>query len=153
MRRILALAAALALPVAAHAQEARPTAADSAGIRRAATDYANAWYLGDSLRMQKALHPQLAKRIVRQAPDGQSRLEEMTAAQLWGAAGKGYGTRTPEANRRADVRILDVYQNAASVRLDMHGWVDYMQLGKWNGEWRIVNVLWATRPQPQSATR
>ena len=59
----------------------------------------------------------------------------------------------PAANRRADVRILDVFEGIASLRTDMHGWVDYVQLARVDGEWRIVNVLWAMRPRGQTAGR
>jgi hypothetical protein len=31
------------------------------------------------------------------------------------------------------------------VRVDAHGWVDYMHLGKIDGEWKIINVLWEMR--------
>jgi hypothetical protein len=24
----------------------------------------------------------------------------------------------------------------------MSGWIDYMHMAKWNGQWKIVNVLW-----------
>ena len=41
-----------------------------------------------------------------------------------------------------EVKILDVYENAAVVRIDGPQWVDYLQMAKWNGEWVIVNVLW-----------
>jgi hypothetical protein len=40
-----------------------------------------------------------------------------------------------------------VYGNAASVRVYASGWVDYLHLAKWNGEWKIVNVLWELHPQ------
>ena len=32
----------------------------------------------------------------------------------------------------------------------MSGWIDYMHLAKWNGEWKIVNVLWELKPQKKS---
>ena len=27
----------------------------------------------------------------------------------------------------------------------MSGWIDYLQLVKWNGRWVILNVLWEVR--------
>lgn len=53
----------------AHAQ----TDADRAAIRQAALDYIEGWYAGDAERMTRAVHPELAKRIV-QTRDGHSRL-------------------------------------------------------------------------------
>jgi hypothetical protein len=53
---------------------------------------------------------------------------------------------TPMNERRKDVRILDVFGNTASVRLDATSWIDYLHVAKWNGRWVIVNVLWELRP-------
>ncbi|HEV7836602.1 MAG TPA: nuclear transport factor 2 family protein, partial [Gemmatimonadaceae bacterium] len=38
--------------------------ADSVAIRQTALDYIQGWYAGDAARMERALHPELAKRIV-----------------------------------------------------------------------------------------
>src|SRR4051812_14973787 len=48
------------------AQAHVPTAADSAAIKATALDYIEGWYTGDAERMERALHPELAKRIVYQ---------------------------------------------------------------------------------------
>ena len=142
---VLAVAIAVLVPVgAARAQ----TAADSAGIRQAALDYIEGWYAGDADRMTRALHPQLAKRIVQTPPGGESTLGDMGAETLIGYTRNGGGRRTPVALQRRDVRILDIFEGAASVRVDAAQWVDYLHLGKWNGQWKIVNVLWEMRPQP-----
>jgi hypothetical protein len=66
----------------------------------------------------------------------------MTAEQLIAGTRAGYGKETPEAERQRDVTILDVFRNAAVVKIVARDWVDYLQIGKWNGEWKIVNVLW-----------
>ena len=56
---------------------------------------------------------------------------------------EGVGAQdTPAAKRKSGVRILDIYEGAAVVRVDAATWVDYMQLARWNGRWVIVNVLW-----------
>ena len=98
--------------------------------------------------MGRALHPDLAKRIVRRDPaNGQSRLDQMGARTLIDAAGQGGGRNTPADRQLKDVRILDIFGTNASVRTEMAGWVDYMHMAKWNGEWRIVNVLWEMKPR------
>jgi hypothetical protein len=50
-----------------------------------------------------------------------------------------------DAVKRTDVRILDIFQNTASVRVDAGTWVDYLHVAKFNGRWVIVNVLWEIR--------
>jgi len=66
----------------------------------------------------------------------------MTAAQLIDATKRGVGAKTPKEQQIANVKILDVFNNAASVRVEMSGWIDYMHLGKFGDDWKIVNVLW-----------
>ena len=124
------------------------TASDSAGIRQAALDYIEGWYAGDADRMARAVHPELAKRIVRTDPKtSRSSLGQMGAMTLVNSTRMGGGKQTPEAQRRKDVRILDIFQGAAVARVDASSWVDYLELGKWNGQWVIVNVLWELRPE------
>jgi hypothetical protein len=137
MRTLPAALALLALAAPAAAQ----SAADSAAIRATALDYIEGWYTGDAARMERALHPSLAKRIVRQREGGYT-LGDMTAAQLVEGTKAGYGTRTPAAERQQDVTILDVFRNAAVVKIVARDWVDYLQVARWEGEWKIVNVLW-----------
>jgi hypothetical protein len=125
------------------------TAADSAGIRGAAIDYIQGWYTADAARMERALHPELAKRIVRTDRASQrSRLDQMGAMALVQGTRNGGGSQTPMERRLDQVRVLDVFENAASVRVDASDWIDYLHLAKVNGRWVIINVLWELRPRP-----
>jgi len=143
--RTLVCAAMLAGGVAGPAQaQDGISAADSAAIRATALDYIEGYYSGDAERMRRALHPELVKRIVR-VQNGQPTLAPMTAQELIDGTAAGWGTRVPAEARRSEVRILDAFRNSASVRVDAHAWIDYMQIARWNGEWKIVNVLWEMR--------
>ena len=144
-RTLLALAAVLATLAAAPALRAQ-TAADSAAIRATALDYIDGWYAGDAARMERALHPELAKRIVMSDPQGRSRLGQQSAMTLVQNTARGGGKDTPADKRKDEVRILDIYQNAASVRVQASSWVDYLHIAKSNGRWVIVNVLWEMDP-------
>ena len=123
------------------------TAADSAAIRAAALDYIDGWYTGDGARMERALHPELAKRMV--ATDSASKrsfLDQQGAMTLVQDTRAGLGRRTSPERRRRYVTILDVYRGAASAKIVAATWVDYLQLARWNGRWAIVNVLWELAP-------
>lgn len=149
MRRILFLSAvALGALLAPAAAGFAQTAADSTAIRQASLDYIEGWYTGDAARMERALHPELVKRIVNTHPRTGSKLvSTMGASQLVAATGAGGGT---EAERkRTDVAILDVFGGVATVRVDAGDWIDYLQLVRWNDRWVILNVLWALRPEAQ----
>ena len=123
------------------------TDADLAAIERTALDYIEGFYAGDPARMERALHPELAKRIVHTDPQSaRSRLAEMSALTLVDLTGALAGRPTPEAERQSDVTVLDVFENAASVKVVAAAWIDYLHLVKWNGRWLIVNVLWEMKP-------
>ena len=124
------------------------TAADSSGIRQAALDYIEGYYEGNADRMTRAVHPELAKRIVRVNEQGRYMLGQMSAMTLVEGTRAGGGKDTPVAERRKDVTIFDIYQNAASAKIYASGWVDYLHLAKWNGRWVIVNVLWELHTRP-----
>lgn len=117
-------------------------ASDEDAIRARALDYAEGWYSGDGDRMARSLHPELAKRIAVVDKEGKPALQSMNAEQLIAGTRKGYGKNTPPEKQLKDVKILDIFHNAATVRLEMEGWIDYLHLAKFGEEWKIVNVLW-----------
>lgn len=121
--------------------------ADREGIKRAALNYAEGWYEGNADKMESALSPDLAKRIVRNNDKGQSNLNQMTAMSLVQGTRTGYGKSTPKEEQQKDVTILDVFGGAATVKLEMRDWIDYLHVGKFNGKWVIINVLWETKPK------
>ena len=129
-----------------HAQTTPPIA-DVAAIKQTALDYVEGWYEGNAERMERALHPDLAKRIVRTNPQGQSRLDQMSALGLVQGTKRGGGKNTPKEKQIKEIVILDVFENAASVKAVMSGWIDYMHMAKFNGRWVIVNVLWELKPE------
>lgn len=122
------------------------SAADSAGIRAAALDYIDGWYAADGARMERALHPELAKRNVTSDSTGRSRLIQMSAMTLVQNTRNGGGSSIPTGRRSDSVQILDIYGGTASARVRAATWVDYMHLAKFNGRWRIINVLWENDP-------
>lgn len=115
-------------------------------ITRTVLNYAEGWYEGDAARMESALHPDLAKRRIETNDQGRSRISELSALGLVQMTRPGYGKNTPKAEQKKDVRILDIFGDMATVRLEMRDWIDYMHLSKSNGKWQIVNVLWDLKP-------
>src|SRR5690242_4604096 len=101
----------LSLAMPASRATAQATSADSAGIRQAAMDYIEGWYSGDAERMARALHPELAKRIVRTDPkSGRSNLGQMSAMTLLNGTRMGGGKHAPAAQQRKECLFLDSFQ-------------------------------------------
>ena len=119
---------------------------DREAIKRAALDYAEAWYEGNAEKMEGSLHPDLAKRIARTNDKGQTRLDQMSALSLIQGTRTGFGKQTPKEQQQKDVMILDITGGAATVKLEMRDWIDYMHIARSNGRWVIVNVLWELKP-------
>jgi hypothetical protein len=151
MRKLMLALAIVLLSTLTQAHAQSP--ADTAAIKQTALDYIEGWYEGNAERMERALHPELAKRIVQtDAASGRSRLGQMSALTLIQGTRAGGGKNTPKEKQQKDVTILDVFENAASVKVVASGWVDYLHMAKWNGRWVIVNVLWELKPQPKPAS-
>jgi hypothetical protein len=131
----------------ARAQTIASSDADQTAIKQTALDYIEGWYEGNPERMERALHPELAKRIVHTNQQGQSRLDQMSAMSLVQGTRRGGGKSTPKEKQQKDVTILDIFENAASVKVVASDWVDYLHVAKWNGRWVIVNVLWELKPK------
>ncbi|HSG28607.1 MAG TPA: nuclear transport factor 2 family protein [Candidatus Krumholzibacterium sp.] len=148
MRVILAVLS-LAMVLSAAAGPLRADEAETReALRQTALDYIEGWYEGDAERMERALHPEFAKRaVMTDRTSGRSRLDQMSAMTLVQYTRAGYGKQTPVEDRQADVTILDIYENAAVVKVVAHAWIDYLQIAKFNGRWVIVNVLWELKPE------
>jgi len=118
---------------------------DAAAIKQTALDYVEGWYEGNAERMERAVHPDLAKRIVSTNPrTGKDRLDQLSALRLVQLTRDGAGTKTTKDKQQKGVTILDQY-----VKIVFADWIDYAHLAKFNGRWVIVNVLWQFKPKPQ----
>lgn len=146
MRKIYLLAIIALLSLASTTARAQAPA-EAAAIKQTALDYIEGWYEGNSERMERALHPELAKRIVRTNKEGMSQFSNMSAMALVQGTRRGGGKETPKEKQQKDVTILDVYENAASVKIVASDWVDYLHMAKFNNRWVIVNVLWELKPK------
>jgi len=116
--------------------------AEKDAIKQAALDYIEGWYEGNAERMERALHPDLTKRGVQVLPQtSRTLLNYASASNMVEYTRAGLG-KNPEKKQKIEVTILDVFKNMACVKTMSPDFVDYLQIAKYNGEWKIVNVLW-----------
>ncbi len=147
---ILAVLMLTTFTVMAHGDVA-VSPSDATAIKQTALDYIEGWYEGNAERMERSVHPELAKRIVTTDPaTGKSKLDQMGAMTLVQRTRSAIGTKIPKDQQQKDVVILDVFENAASVRITATDWIDYLHMARFNGRWVIVNVLWELKPQKKS---
>jgi hypothetical protein len=115
------------------------TRSDEAAIVAAALDYFEGWFDGDAARMERALHPGLAKRALRE--DGWD-LNETSAEWMIDATARGVGRERDPGDRGIEVEVHEVYGAIANVTVRSAVYREYVQLARTADGWRIVNTLW-----------
>jgi hypothetical protein len=130
------------------------TKQDTLAIENACRDYVEGWATGDVDRVAKGVSPELVKRTIGQDKEGLSYTNNMSASLLLvatkmnkeGIRGKDL---EPDKPFKETVQIFDVTGDFALVKAmnTKYGFFDYCQLAKFNGEWKIINVLWGMVPQ------
>lgn len=115
---------------------------DIAAIYQAASDYYGGWYAADVERMDRCLHPGLAKRAVRKDEKGKDFLHHLSKEQMLEKTQEGGGSDIPAEKQRYEITLLNRYEEIAAVKVVAYEYVDYLQLTKQDGRWSIVNALW-----------
>lgn len=120
------------------------TDADRAGVEAAVLDYVEGVYLVQPDRIERSVHKDLRKLgYWREDSAAEYQLAPMTYQQLydlaarWNASGQVDPATAPNV-----IVVLDVLDQTAVAKLTAAWGVDYFQLGKYDGRWMIVNVLW-----------
>lgn len=142
---VLFVAVFLAMALVSFTQQAPDTKKDELAIRQAALDYIEGWYEANPERMERALHPDLAKRYVTRLPTGKEILQSVSAQAMVEMTRAGGGSKMPKEKQQNEVVVLDIDGDIAAAKTTSAGYVDYLQLAKTNGQWKIVNVLWKPR--------
>jgi putative lumazine-binding protein len=132
-----------------HAAIAQTTAPDeNEAIWKTALGYIEGWYTGDAARMKHALHAELATRMISTDPKtGRSQFNHMGAMALVQRTRDGGGKQTLPDRQLKEITILDRYNNAAVVKIVASDWIDYLEVARFNGEWKIINVPWEFKPR------
>ncbi|UCE66352.1 MAG: nuclear transport factor 2 family protein [Candidatus Zixiibacteriota bacterium] len=113
-------------------------------IKKAALDYIEGWYAASPERMERALHPDLAKRAV-QNIEGADNLRAITFERMMELVKSK--DEDKEALAKIECEVLDLHGNMACAKTVSPDFIDYLQLAKWDGEWKIINALWELTPE------
>ena len=130
-------------PAAAGAQ----SNAEKEAVKQAVLDYVEGIYEVDHTRIERSVHPELVKRGF-YAKKGQTTYTgtPMTFAQLVELAKTYNKSGTIPKDAPKEVVIYDVLDQTATAKLTAVWGVDYMHLAKYDGKWKIINILWQTPP-------
>jgi len=115
-------------------------------IERVALDYFEGWFDGDAARMERALHPELAKRPGSVEDDAAEAVGTITAAQMIAATAEGVGRTRDVRDRRIEVEVVDVFGDIATAIVRSAVYYEYLHLVRTADGWKIVNALWRWMP-------
>ena len=139
------LAAKLFCPIPVLAQ----SSTDSAGVRRAALDYLEGFYEGDSTKHVRSVRPDVYKYgfwLPRDSTRYQG--EQMPWAEFlsYTRRMRARGATTPSTAPK-QVQLLDVLDQSAAVKVTASWGTDYLLVGKYDGRWMVSSVLWQSKPR------
>jgi len=118
-------------------------ATDEEKIKETVLNYVEGWYTADTVRMDKALHPDMVKRRCGKIPYSErNNIETLTKTMMLEYTRMGFGKKKAQPDLMLEIKVLDISDDIANVKSSTFEYVDYVQLAKVNGEWKIINILW-----------
>lgn len=116
---------------------------DDQSLRNIALETIEGWYTADGARMNRALSPHLAKRLI----VSHDEIWHVDKPWMVQATSDGKGRIDEPSKGKKDITILDQTATMASVRISSEEFIDYLHLAKTAGRWEIVNTLWDYREE------
>lgn len=127
---------------------------DTLAIKKACLDYVEGWATGDISRIENGVSPELVKRTISRDKDGLCFTSNMSRSHLSIVSKANQaGVKAPDLDPgkpyKPEIIIFDIQGDYALVKINSQkfGFFDYCQVAKFNGEWKIINVLWGFLPQ------
>ena len=115
---------------------------DAAAIRACLLDYFDGWFDGDPERMDRALHPGLAKHAIGQDGARSDALESITKDEMVEATRRGLGRGRDLPDRAIRIDIASVSGDIASAVVHSAVYVEYALLARTSDGWKITSTLW-----------
>ena len=98
---------------------------------------------GDAERMERALHPALAKTGATADPPGVQVSRAMTATEMVGWTRDGEGVAEKPADFAYEITVNDIFDHIATVTVHSDVYREYLHLVRGPDGWRILNALYA----------
>lgn len=145
--RLLQLVVATALWAAAPTSIDAQPAPDRAGAERAALDYIEGFYEGDTVKLYRSVSPEVLKFGYSKGRDGSWQHVPFPWPSFGSfAAAVRAGRNLPPANAPKRVVLYDVQEQIAAARVDAWWGMDYLLMARMDGRWKITHVLWQGPP-------
>ena len=115
-------------------------------MRAAVEDYVMAFYEVAPERLARSLHPDLQKVGFYRDADGAYHYATMTYQQALDLAARWNREGWLPADAPREITVFEVNDQTAVARLVAQWGVDYFHLGRYDGAWKIINVIWQSPP-------
>lgn len=145
---VFALALTLS-PVAANAQHVETVAHanEREAVERAALDYLEGFYEGSEEKLRRGVHPD-AHKFGFYRDGGEYHRTPMSFDQMLAFARDVLASGDfPDADAPKRVELLDVLDQTAVAKVYAWWGSDYLTMAKYDGQWKIVQVLWQSPPE------
>ena len=136
----------LGLALMAPGQAMAQSDEDRAGVERAAMDYLEGFYEGSTEKLRRGVHPEVLK-FGFYMQDGEYQRSPMSFDEMLAFATRVKERENfPDASAPKRVELLDVLDQTAVAKVYAWWGTDYLNMAKYDGEWKIVQVLWQSPP-------
>jgi hypothetical protein len=122
--------------------------ADEQEVRECALNYLEGWYSADTARMAKALSKDLAKKGFLVHPrTGELTIAPATYDQMLQWVGQKPDQLAENPDIKMEVHLIEVGEYIAMVKTVTPDFIDYLQLAKMEGQWKIYHAVWERPPE------
>ncbi len=122
--------------------------ADVEAVRQAVLNYVESAYEHKPENIEASVHPELVKLgFVKRGDDPEYQQAPMNYEELHGLivrmteSGYEFPSDAPK-----EIVVFDVLDQTAAAKLTADWGIDYFHLAKYDGEWKIIQVLWQSHP-------
>jgi hypothetical protein len=114
------------------------------GVKRALLDYVEGFYEGDTTKLVRSVLPEVKKYgYWKEEKSGQYAGEAMSYQEMMDYAnGVKKKKKFPPATAPKEVNVFEIQDQTACGKVTAWWGTDYILLGKYDGRWKIVHVLW-----------
>lgn len=127
----------------------KATEAEVQAVRRAAMDYLEGFYEGDTTKLVRSVSPSVVKYgyFIKRGESNYSG-EAMPYAEFMSYANSvKANNRQAPASAPKEVVVYEVLDQMAAAKVTAWWGVDYLHLAKEDGRWMIKHVIWQTPPK------
>jgi Putative lumazine-binding len=143
----LAVAALISAPAISAGQGAAKDAGqDKEAVRQAALDYLEGIYNVQPERIARSVHPTLNKRGFYKKDAASPYVESPMTYEALVKLASSWNKDGKRDTSVREIAILDILDQTAVVKLTAAWGIDYMFLGKFDGKWKITQILWQSHP-------